>query len=82
MAKPVISPEEFIAEVNKRLPKHAEFKSGMRVFLVPNGADGKSASGYGFEPRDRVTTGVVAAVADQVASEFVVDPTISRDAHP
>lgn len=81
MANPVISPEEFIAEVNKRLPNHHAYKPGMRVFLVPIGADGKRAAGYDWEPKDLDTIGAVAAVADHVRSDFVVDPDISRVPH-
>lgn len=81
MAKPVISPEEFIAEVNKRLSSHPAFAPGMRAFLVPPGANGKTASGYDWEPDGLATTGVVAATAQQVEAEFDVNPYISRAPH-
>ncbi|WP_174934821.1 hypothetical protein [Burkholderia lata] len=78
MAKPVISPEEFIEEVNRRLPEHHKYAQGMRVFLVPRGAIGRTADGYDFEPDNLATTGVVQEVADRVRSEFEVDPSIAR----
>ncbi|HEX7907319.1 MAG TPA: hypothetical protein VF534_04405 [Paraburkholderia sp.] len=83
MATQVISPEEFIAEVNRRLLNHFAYETGMRVFLVPIGASGKTAHGYDWEPKDDTATiGVVAEVTNQVDSEFDVDPHISRPAHP
>jgi len=81
MAKRVISPEEFIAEVNNRLPSHGGYAPGMHAFLVPRGADGKTASGYDWEPDGLATTGVVATIAAQVEAEFDVNPYISRAPH-
>lgn len=81
MAKPVLSPEEFIAEVNRRLPNHPAYTQNMHAFLVPPGADGKTASGYDWEPDGLATTGVVAAIAAQVEAEFDVNPQISRAPH-
>jgi hypothetical protein len=81
MAKQVISPEEFIAEINTRLPDHHAYEAGMHVFLVPIGATGRSASGYDWEPKDLVTIGVIASIVSRVESEYVVDPHISRIAH-
>jgi hypothetical protein len=81
MAKQVISPEEFIAEVNKRLPGHPSYRRNMRAFLVPRGADGKMATGYDWEPDGLATTGVVATIAAQVEVEFDVKPHISRAPH-
>jgi hypothetical protein len=51
MAKSVICPEEFIAEVNKRLPDHHAYKPGMRVFLVRNGATSATTTGYDSNPK-------------------------------
>jgi hypothetical protein len=68
MARPVISPEAFIAEVNKRLPGHHAYKPGMRVFLVPKGATSATAAGYDFEPGE--AKGVVANIVDQVLKEY------------
>ncbi len=81
MEKPAISPEEFITEVNKRLPSHPACTRGMHAFLVPRGADVATASGYDWEPDGLATTGVVAAIAAQVEAEFDVTPYISRAPH-
>ncbi len=59
MAKPVISPEEVIAEVNGRIPSHPAYAQGMHAFLVLRGSDSKTASGYDWEPDGLATTGVV-----------------------
>lgn len=81
MAKQVLSPEEFVAEINKRLPSHHGYKEGLHVFLVPLGASGATATGYDWEPSDRDTIAAVAAAGDHVASQYDVDPFISRAAH-
>jgi hypothetical protein len=81
MAKPVISPEEFIAELNRRLPTHASFAQGMHAFLVPIGGDGKRATGYDWEPDGLATTGVVATMAALVEAESDINPYISRAPH-
>jgi hypothetical protein len=79
MAKPVISPEVFVAEVNRRLHRHHAYRPGMRVFLVPDGANGKTAGGYEFEPPE--AAGVVADIANHVESLYTVEPTVSRAPH-
>lgn len=82
MDKQVISPEEFVDEVNRRLPDHHMYKDGMRVFLVPRGATAQTAEGYDFEPDDMTTNGVVQEVVGKVHSEFEVDSSISRPPRP
>jgi hypothetical protein len=79
MAKPVISPEGFVAEVNKRLHRHHAYEPGMHVFLVPEGANGKIAKGYDFEPPE--AAGVVADIANHVALLYTVDPPLSPAPH-
>lgn len=74
-----ISPEEFVAEVNRRLKMHHANPGNWRVFLYPEGADGKTASGYDFEPREAV--GGIKQVIDHVLSQHVVNPHISRASH-
>lgn len=64
MAKQVISPEHFIAEVNKRLPNHPAYKSNWCVFLHPEGSKGTTAGGYGIEPREDI--GYINEVVDHV----------------
>jgi len=78
MTKRVISPEEFIAEVNRLLKRHHAFKSNWSVYLVPPGSDGRTATGYEIEPRDAI--GHIAQVIDHVLSSYDVNPHISRAA--
>ncbi|BCF97401.1 hypothetical protein PPGU19_019700 [Paraburkholderia sp. PGU19] len=80
MSKPVISPEEFIAEVNKRLPNIGGYETGMRISLYPEGSNGVNASGYSLEPDTIETRAVVGTIVSQVLFEFDVNPHISRDA--
>lgn len=79
MSKPVISPEEFIAEVNRRLPNHHAYEAGWRVFLFPEGTNGRTATGYDLEPQSAV--GHIKQVIDHVNSNYAVDPFMSRVAH-
>lgn len=77
MAKQVISPEEFIAEVNKRMRQHPAFEEGMRVFLTPLGASGKTAGGYDFEGPGLVEL-VTSDAHAYVTSLYETDPRLSR----
>jgi hypothetical protein len=71
MAKHILSPEEFIEEVNRQLPDHFAYKAGMRVFLVPPDANGETSSGYDWEPKgDPAATRAVADVANLVRHTF------------
>jgi hypothetical protein len=79
MSKPVISPEEFIAEVNKRLPSVGGYETGMRVSLYPEGSNGVTASGYSLEPDTIEARAVVGTAISQVLFEFDVNPHISRE---
>ena len=78
MSKPVISPEEFIAEVNKRLPNIGGYEPGMHVSLYPEGSTGATASGYSLEPDTIETRAIVGTAISKVLSEFDVDPNLSR----
>ncbi|MDN4573717.1 hypothetical protein DBB29_09025 [Pandoraea cepalis] len=79
MAKSVLSPEQFIDEVNRRLPGMYGYKPGMRAFLVPEGATGATATGYDFTPSDDLgTVGAGKAASDSVLREYDVNPYISR----
>ncbi|CAN7379231.1 hypothetical protein [Paraburkholderia sp. SIMBA_054] len=79
MSKPVISPEEFIAEVNKRLPSIGGYETGMRVSLYPEGSNGVTASGYSLEPDTIEARAVVGTAISQVLFAFDVNPHISRE---
>ncbi|AUT62864.1 hypothetical protein [Paraburkholderia terrae] len=78
MEKPVISPEEYVDKVNERLPNCVGYREGLRIFLVPEGADGKTAMGYDWTFKDSLDViGAVSAAAMLVDQEFVVDPHIT-----
>ncbi|OYD74331.1 UNVERIFIED_ORG: hypothetical protein BDU10_6044 [Burkholderia sp. CF145] len=79
MSKPMVSPEEFIAEVNKRLPSVGGYETGMRVSLYPEGSNGVTASGYSLEPDTIEARAVVGTAISQVLFEFDVNPHISRE---
>ncbi|WP_334052149.1 hypothetical protein [Burkholderia cepacia] len=81
MAREVISPERYVDELNKRLPGCLGFREGLRVFLVPEGSDGKTATGYDWTFRDSLDAiAAVSAAAAMVDAEFQVDPHISGSA--
>jgi hypothetical protein len=75
----MVSPEEFIAEVNKRLPSVGGYETGMRVSLYPEGSNGVTASGYSLEPDTIEARAVVGTAISQVLFEFDVNPHISRE---
>jgi hypothetical protein len=79
MSKPVISPEEFIAEVNERLPNIGGYEKGMRVSLYPEGSNGATASGHGLEPDTIKARAVAGTAVSKVLFEFDVNPHISRE---
>ena len=76
MAKQVISPEEFIVEVNKRLPEHHAYKPGWRIFFYPEGSDATTAKGFDVKPRRDI--GHITQVITLVLSQYTVSPLISR----
>ena len=41
---------EFMAELQRRLEAHSDYRLGMRFVLVPTGATIAQASGYSWEP--------------------------------
>ncbi|VWB16628.1 hypothetical protein BLA14095_00487 [Burkholderia lata] len=82
MAREIVPPERYVEEINKRLPDCHGYQNGLRVFLVPEGADGKTASGYDWTFRRDL--GAIGSVSDAVAlvdKEFIVDPHISGIGH-
>ncbi|AOZ08161.1 hypothetical protein [Cupriavidus malaysiensis] len=74
MAKQKLSVEEFIAEMNSRLPSHYGYKPGLHIFLMPIGANAAEATGYDWAPKDLDTTAAVSAVHEHVASLYDVAP--------
>ncbi|MCO8321916.1 hypothetical protein ABEG10_08380 [Burkholderia cenocepacia] len=79
MSKPAISREQFIVEVNQRLPNHHAYRVGWRVFLFPEGADPGAVTGWSIEPRSAI--GHIRQVTDHVFSLFAIDPPFPRDPH-
>lgn len=77
MSKPVISREQFIVEVNQRLPKHHAYQAGWRVFLFPEGAAPEAVTGWGIEPRSAI--GHIRQVTDHVFSLFAIDAAFGRE---
>lgn len=75
MAKPILTPQQFVDEVNSRLPGHAMYQPGMRVFLVPVGSD--QPTGTDFEGPGPAQ-GVTADVENHVRSEYDVVPALRR----
>lgn len=82
MAREVISPERYVEELNKRLPGCLGYREGLRVFLVPEGANGNTATGYDWTFRDSLDAiAAVSAAAALVDKEFAVNPHISETDH-
>jgi hypothetical protein len=70
MAKPVISPEQFVALVNERIQKHHSYKPGMKIRFDPDVSNPGHASGYGYDGPDG--KGVFSDVEAEVSSEYGV----------
>lgn len=71
MAKPSLTPEQFVDEVNRRLPEHPLYQPGMRVFLYPRGSTGQTANGVDFEGPGSAR-GVTADIENQVRNEYEI----------
>ncbi|ANN78934.1 hypothetical protein [Bordetella flabilis] len=72
MAKPVITPQQFIAEANKRLP------ANVQLFLTPRGATIETATGYDWTNRDSLNAvTAVKLVVDQLAEQYEVHPALT-----
>jgi hypothetical protein len=61
----------YLAELNKRLEAHPDFKPGMRFVPAPRGAAPEKATGYAWDPRS--ATHPFVDVANAVEDEFIVD---------
>lgn len=79
MQKPIITPEEFVDEINRRLPEHDCYSTGLQMFLVPRNGRGEDAIGIDWEPRT-ARNGVIAVseIHEEVANEFVVSKHLGR----
>ncbi|MBY4733954.1 hypothetical protein K6V90_25780 [Cupriavidus pauculus] len=72
MAKTKISVENFVDEVNRRLPAQYGYRPEWRFFLVPEGAGAAEAIGYSWEPRTIELTAAMSAIGKQMEDEFEV----------
>lgn len=79
MEKPIITPDEFVDEINRRLPEHDCYSPGLQMFLVPRNGVANDAIGIDWEPRD-ADNGVIAIseVHGEVAGEFTVSKHLGR----
>jgi len=71
MAKKRLTEDEYLAELNRQLQQHKDFRNGMAFLPWPQGATGKAMTGYHmagrFENWDWV--GIYAQVAHKVREE-------------
>ena len=73
MRKPVISPEEFVNEVNRRLPDHDCYTTGLHMFLLPRTGRAEDAVGIDWEPRTARNAAIaIGETHRQVSAEFTV----------
>ena len=69
MPKPLLSPNQHIAEMNRRLRLRSEYRDGMAFVPSLEAATGRSMSGYTVTgPWDLI--GIYAQVAHEVAEHF------------
>ena len=69
MNKPMLTPDQHIAEMNRRLRQHEDYREGMAFVPYPEGTTGRSMSGYSVTgPFDLM--GIYAQIAHEVARHF------------
>ena len=73
MPKPRLTPEAYIAEMNRQLREHEHFREGMAFYTYPEGARGNAITGYDVTGPFQLI-GVYAQVAKKVADQF--DPEV------
>ncbi len=69
MNKPLLTPDQHIAELNRRLRLHSEYREGMAFVSYPEGTTGRSMSGYSVTGPLGLMW-VYAQVAHDVAKQF------------
>lgn len=69
MAKLTLTPDQQIAEMNRRLQQHQSYRTGMKFLPYPEGSSGRAMSGYTFTGPFELT-GIYAQIAHSVAQEF------------
>ena len=72
MAKPKLTPDQHIAELNRRLRQHEYYRKGMAFVPSPPNSSGRKMSGYTVTGPYGLM-GVYAQVAHQVSDEFDLD---------
>ncbi|KCB24881.1 hypothetical protein [Bordetella hinzii] len=79
--KATLTPEQFVAEMNHRLPQKFGYKPGLRVFLYPEGATAETARGVDWTFRDELNSVVaVKAAHDDVAAQYDAVLPLREDA--
>lgn len=69
MVKPTLRPYQYIAEMNRRLQEHKNYREGMAFMPYPEGATDRAMSGYSIAgPFDLI--GIYAQVAHQISEQF------------
>lgn len=68
MNKPMLTPDQHIAELNRRLRQHPGYREGMAFLPYPEGSTGRSMSGYSVTgPFDLM--GIYSQIAHEVAQD-------------
>lgn len=69
MKRSMLTPDQHIAEMNRRLIEHSDYRKGMAFIAYPEGATGGSISGYSVTGPFTLL-GIYAQVAHDVARDF------------
>ena len=72
MAKPKLNEGQYIAEMNRQLRDHEDFREGMAFVPYPEGANGRAMSGYSVTGPFGLM-GVFAQIAHSVADQYDLD---------
>jgi hypothetical protein len=69
MPKPKLTPDLHLAELNRQLRQHKDYRAGMEFTPYPEGSKGRAMSGYSVTgPFDLI--GIYAQVAHRVSEQF------------
>lgn len=69
MKRLILTPDQHIAEMNRRLREHSDYREGMAFVSYPEGTTGGSISGYNVTGPFTLL-GTYAQVAHDVARDF------------
>jgi hypothetical protein len=90
MVRFALTLDQYIAEINQRLPQHADYREGMRVVRDPLGASIGGRGGYTFEwpkPQDDDpqawfdTRNVVEDIEMQMREQYVLEEMVDYVEH-